>query len=71
MTRFEERGVERQLSAQTVHEANREFRHSCKCCAERGFHLECDSCSIETVHKCMVSALRGEGLRFIEPLPVM
>ena len=50
MTKFEQRGIDRQYGATSAREAAREFKNSCYCCATKGIHLSCDNCVIAIVH---------------------
>lgn len=55
MTKFEQIGINYQYDAANVEEANKSFMHSCKCCCNKGLHLECDRCAIEQVHSLVVA----------------
>lgn len=50
MTKFEQIGVNYQYDATNIHEANKSFMHSCKCCCNKGIRLECDRCAISITH---------------------
>lgn len=54
MTRFEQIGVGRQNNAMSTQDADRNFRHSCQVCCEKGFHICCDKCAIAAAHQTVV-----------------
>jgi predicted DNA-binding ribbon-helix-helix protein len=56
MTKFERVGVNLQYEAENKHEANRNFRYSCRVCCERGMRIECDRCAIAYTHDSTVAA---------------
>ena len=51
MTRFEERGIERQYGAGSVREARRALNRSCEICATQGKFVSCDRCAIAYVNQ--------------------
>ena len=55
MTKFEQIGINYQYDASTKEEANRAFKHSCKCCCNRGMHISCDKCAIARAHALVVA----------------
>lgn len=59
MTKFESIGVERQMEAESVYQANRAFQYSCKMCCERGLWIDCDRCAIAKAHAEQVSLLQA------------
>jgi hypothetical protein len=56
MTKFEQVGVNMQYEADTKQEARQKLSRSCECCYNRGMHIECDRCAIETVHKLVMAS---------------
>lgn len=50
MTRFEERGIDRQYSARNIGEAKKAFEISCQICASQGKYINCAHCMIASVH---------------------
>lgn len=59
MTKFESIGVERQMEAESVYQANRTFQYSCKMCSEHGMWIDCDRCAIAKAHAEQVSLLQA------------
>ena len=55
MTRFEERGIDRQYSARSVREAKRAFEISCEICASQGKYINCTHCMIASVHQLITN----------------
>ena len=51
MTRFEERGINRQYSSRTAREAIKAFEISCEICATQGKYISCANCMIASVHQ--------------------
>lgn len=62
MTKFEQIGVNYQYEANTLEEARRSFRHSCRCCCERGMHIECDKCAIACAHELIIAAINDKPI---------
>ena len=60
MTKFEQIGVNYQLEARDKAEALRSFRYSCRCCCERGMHIECDRCAISFNHDLVVASFDSQ-----------
>lgn len=56
MTKFEQVGVNMQYEAPTKEIAIKKFSRSCECCCNKGIHLECDRCAIETANKLVVAS---------------
>lgn len=50
MTRFEERGIDRQYNARSAREARRALEQSCEICATQGKYITCAHCMIASVH---------------------
>ena len=50
MSKFEERGVDRQQRARTKRYAILSFQHSCDICCYTGKHINCDNCAIANAH---------------------
>lgn len=57
MTKFEKIGVSYQYDANSKIEAIRSFRYSCRCCCERGMHIDCDRCAIAVAYDHVIAAL--------------
>lgn len=56
MTKFEQIGVNHQYEAENKQQANRSFRYSCRCCCQRGMHIECDHCAIAYTHDLVIAS---------------
>lgn len=54
MTRFEERGVERQYSSGSIREAKKALHTSCEICATQGKFISCDRCAIAYVNQLVM-----------------
>lgn len=57
MTRFEERGVNRQYDAGSISEAQRALAKSCEICSTQGKYIRCSSCMIASVHQIVTETL--------------
>ena len=55
MTKFETVGVNYQYDAINKASANKAFQYSCRCCCQKGIHLECDRCAIEHAHSLVIA----------------
>ena len=51
MTKFEERGINRQYSAGSIIEAKMAFEKSCEICATQGKFVNCDKCAIAYINQ--------------------
>ena len=51
MTRFEEKGINRQYNSRSAMEAARAFEKSCDICATQGKYVSCRNCMIASVHQ--------------------
>ena len=51
MTRFEERGINRQYSSRSAREATIAFEKSCELCASQGKFISCDRCAIAYINQ--------------------
>ena len=51
MTKFEEKGVDRQYSAGSIREAKSAFEKSCEICATQGKFISCDKCAIAYINQ--------------------
>ena len=60
MTKFEQVGINYQYSANSKEDAGRNFRYSCRCCCERGMHIDCDRCGIAVVHNLVIAAFESK-----------
>lgn len=56
MTKFEQVGVNMQYDSTTKEMALKKFSRSCECCCNKGLHIECDKCSIATVHQLVIAS---------------
>lgn len=63
MTKFETIGVNYQYEANNKYEANKSFEHSCKCCCNKGMHIECDKCAIAHTHSLVVAYFEDQRVR--------
>lgn len=57
MTRFEERGIDRQYNARSAREARRALEQSCEICATQGKYITCAHCMIASVHNLVTEML--------------
>ena len=57
MTMFEQRGVERQYSADSITEAKSAFEKSCEICATQGKFVSCDKCAIAYINRLVTEML--------------
>ena len=57
MTRFEERGIDRQYNARSAREARRALEKSCEICATQGKYITCAHCMIASVHNLVTEIL--------------
>ena len=55
MSRFEEKGVERQYGAMTIAAAKRALHYSCHKCSIIGRHSTCKECAIANAHKDVIT----------------
>lgn len=55
MSKFEQIGIEHQLSSANKFSAMKRFKNSCMVCCYKGIHLECDKCGIASVHKEVIA----------------
>lgn len=60
MTKFEQIGINYQYAARSKEEALRSFQYSCRCCCERGMHIECERCAIACAHDMVVGAFDSQ-----------
>lgn len=51
MTRFEERGIDRQYNARSKKEARKALEKSCELCATQGKYISCDRCAIAYINQ--------------------
>ena len=59
MTKFEQVGINMQYESATKEIAQAKFSRSCECCCNRGMHIKCDYCAIETVHKLVMASFEN------------
>ena len=59
MTKFEQVGVNIQYDSPTKEIAIKRFTRSCECCCNKGIHIDCDKCSIATVHQLIVASFEN------------
>lgn len=55
MSKFEERGVERQYRAKTIKAAQRAFSFSCTRCSTTGRYTKCKFCAIAGAHNDVIN----------------
>ena len=55
MTKFEQIGVNMQYESATREIAQQMFSRSCECCCNKGMHIKCDYCAIETAHNLVMA----------------
>lgn len=60
MTRFEEKGCKLQSECETIEQAKRTMRYSCRLCVTRGLHLKCNRCAIATAHEQALAVLEDD-----------
>ena len=63
MTKFEQRGVDSQLSSLGINDSRRRFSISCDICCRRNLPLNCDACAIRQCHLTLMSAFADEMRR--------
>ena len=57
MTRFEERGIDRQYNARNAREARRALEKSCEICSTQGKFISCDRCAIAYINQLVTEML--------------
>lgn len=55
MTKFEQIGINIQMSARTKEDALKKFNHSCTLCCTKGMHINCDHCAISAAHSQLIA----------------
>ena len=60
MTKFEQVGVNMQYDSATKEIAEQRFSRSCECCCYKGVHLNCNRCSIATVHSLVIASFENK-----------
>ena len=55
MSKFEERGIERQYGARTINAAKKALHHSCTICSTIGRRSSCKGCVIAGVHRDVIT----------------
>lgn len=65
MTKFEQTGVNMQYAAPSKEVAQKKFSRSCECCCNKGLHIDCDRCAIETAYKLVIASFetKEEGVK--------
>lgn len=63
MTKFEQIGVNMQYDSRTKEEALQKFSRSCECCCNRGMHIKCDMCAIETAHNLVMATFENREVK--------
>ena len=63
MTKFEQVGINMQYDSATKEIARHKFSRSCECCCNKGIRLECDRCSISTVHQLVIASFETKEKR--------
>ena len=62
MTKFEQIGVNMQYDSVTKEIAQQKFSRSCECCCNKGLHIRCDRCAIETTHRLVMATFEIKGV---------
>lgn len=57
MTKFETIGTQNLANSITKADARKAFEWSCKCCCERGMHLDCDRCAIAVCYRNTIAIM--------------
>ena len=65
MSKFEQVGVNMQYEASTKEIAIQKFSRSCDCCCNKGLHINCDRCAIETAHRLVIASFENQDVRDI------
>ena len=60
MTKFEQVGINMQYASTTKEIAIKKFARSCECCCNKGMCIDCDRCSIATVHQLVIASFENE-----------
>ena len=60
MTKFEQVGINMQYASVTKEIAIKKFARSCECCCNKGMCIDCDRCSIATVHQLVIASFENE-----------
>lgn len=55
MSKFEEKGVERQYGARTISAAKKAFNFSCNRCSTTGKANNCKHCAIASAHRDVIT----------------
>ena len=55
MTKFEQIGINIQLSAVNKDDALKKFNYSCNVCCCKGMHINCDHCAIAATHASVIA----------------
>lgn len=55
MTKFEQIGINIQLSAVSKEDALQKFNYSCTLCCHKGMRIDCDRCAIAVTHKQLIA----------------
>lgn len=55
MSKFEQIGINIQLSAVSKEDALKKFACSCNICCYKGIHLDCDHCAIAVAHNQIIA----------------
>lgn len=63
MTKFEQIGVNMQYESATREIAQQKFSRSCECCCNKGMHINCDMCAIETAHNLVMATFECKEVK--------
>ena len=63
MTKFEQVGVNMQYESATREIAQQKFSRSCECCCNKGMHINCDMCAIETAHNLVMATFECKEVK--------
>ena len=60
VAKFQEVGVNRLYSANTIDELNKFYGNSCHCCCVKNVPLDCEKCGIAFHHKLILTTFNNE-----------
>lgn len=60
VAKFQEVGVNRLYSANTIEELNKVYAHSCYCCSMKNMPINCDKCGIAFHHKLIITTFNDK-----------
>ncbi len=60
MTKFEQIGINIQMSAVSKEDALQKFSHSCILCCHKGMRIDCDRCAIAVTHHQLIAIFKDK-----------